>query len=183
MYFGTSVFREMAEPVADYTSIYSHFLSQQKIGSMILTAKRATGEFPRVSLPAGASESGDKLNLAQAYGSIVEGYESLEFVTGGLSTDSYFASLDRAEKRIYDAIGISPSLARRFSDSGLTVASGIALNRTYVRSAATFATIIEAFLPILSDITGSVVTWVNPLEAVMTGGDMPSEGSQDGLIN
>lgn len=117
------------------------------------------------------------MKLAQAYGSIVEGYESLEFVSGGLPTESYVASLDRAEQRIYDAIGISPSLARRFTDSGLAVAGGVALDRTYVRSAATFATIIEAFLPILSEITGTTVTWENPLRAVME----QSQGTENGF--
>lgn len=111
----------------------------------------------------------------------MEGYESLEFVSGVLPTESYVASLDRAEQRIYDAIGISPSLARRFSDSGLTVASGIALDRTYVRSAATFATIIEAFLPILEEITGQTVTWRNLLEPSVAAESQSR--SENGLIS
>ena len=180
--FGDSVFRELAPAVATFTAISSHFLSQQKIGSLIIVAKRETATGPQVSLPPvgveAVTEGASPIRLAQVYGPVVEGYESFNFIQGAIDSDGYQASLDKAEQRIYDTFGISPSLAQRFNNTGLGVASGVALERTYVRSAATFNEIIKSFLPIMQEILGVEITWENPLAALREDADVEEPANQ-----
>lgn len=179
--FGNSVYRELVPAAADFTSINSHFLSQQKIGSLIIVASRQSGNAPAVTLPAAGTEQVKKgatpLRLAQAYGTVIEGYESFNFVQGAIDSDSYRASLDQAEQRIYDIFGISPSLAQRFNNTGLGVASGVALERTYVRSAATFNEIIKSFTPVMEEILQTEITWENPLAALREEAEVEETGS------
>lgn len=168
--FGNSTFRRLVPAVADHTAINSHYLSQDKIASMIVVAKRESGQQQRVDLPLEGRDRADKgedtLKLARLYGTIVEGYESFGFVQGRLDPASYRESRSQAEQRIYDIFGIAPSLAQKLDTPGMAIASGVALERTYVRSAATFNEIIKAFTPVINEMLNTEIEWDNPLAAL-----------------
>lgn len=179
--FGSSVARKLVNSVANYTAVNNHFISQQRIASQIIHAKRESGTAVRHSFPQeGAeqvAEGKDPIQISRAFGTIVEGYEEFNFVQGTLDSASYRVTLDQAEQGIYDILGISPALVQRFQNTGMGVASGVALERTYIRSAATFKEIIESFRPVMEEILTEVgapaeIEWNNPLAELADENDM-----------
>lgn len=174
-FYGSSIFRDMLPAVGQHTELMSSYLSQLKISANILTAKRAPGASIRTGLPTEAAENQktgkNSIQLAQLYGTLVEGVEELSFVSGVVSPESFAMPLDRIERSIYSIAAISPTLAGQFNDQSILVASGVAFEKSFIRTAAKLNEIVNDFLPLLETVLAAAgapaeVTWVNPLRAL-----------------
>lgn len=179
-FYGASVFKEMLPAVGQHTELFSSYLSQLKTSANILTGTRAPGSTIRTNLPDAASSKKDGSNnikLAQLYGTLVEGLENLSFVGGVISPESFKMPLDRIEQSIYSIAGISPTLAGQYNDQSVLIASGVAFEKSFIRTGARLNEILQDFLPVLARILAAAgapapVEWEHPLRAL----DMQSRG-------
>ena len=193
-WFGHSVTREAAIAVAATTARDNDFRAQQRLASILLYGVREDpGTQTVADLDAGgaaAVEAGaSPLEALRKHGGLLEGYKTLGFLQANMQEGAYTATLDRAEQRVFDVYGMSPSLAKRYQDTGLGAASGTALELIYIRSAATFDKIINAFLPVMEEVleelgAAAEITWGNPLSRDSTTDEDPApEGTDPGAEN
>lgn len=178
--FGNSTYRAASPEVAANTGVTSDFRAAIKLASNILSAEVTDldggvveglppiGEERAAGTDNKPAES--TIKLAQLYGSLVKGL-SLSFVHGEVNDRAYMALSDSTERRICDRFGLNDHFVKQVQGGGLTVASGVALDKMYLRSTATFNKIIKAFLPVLEKVLEDLgspaeITWPNPLKAL-----------------
>lgn len=189
--FGTSVFRELLPAVASYTELMSSYTSQLKTSANIVSIKREASKAGSVTahLPSTAAIDNpelDDIQLAQLYGTAVEGAE-LSFVSGVVSPESFSMPLQRVEQSIYSTAALSPTLVGQFRDQTTLIQSGVAFTKSFVRTNARIKEIIEAWLPVLTQVLSAAgspaeITWENPLEALdaMGTSSEPAPGNDNG---